>query len=331
MSPRCGEGYPALVSEDGRGPGDAPAMAGGSAVSVAVSEPSDDPLIPSADARLEGLALGIDVGGTGVKAALVDLASGEFASERVRLKTPQPATPEAVADTIGQLLQQLEPQGLTPDLPAGCGLPGVVKYGRLMTAANIDKGWLKVHAEELLAQRLGRPVLAVNDADAAGIAEVAHGAAAGHGGTVLLLTIGTGIGSALFIDRQLVPNTEFGHLEFRGVGAETRVSGVARERRKLSWKQWGKEFSEYLSKVELYLWPDLIILGGGVSKSLDKYEKFLETRAPVVAAKLLNRAGIAGAALAGAYARRAEAARRTQAVPAPEAEPAIAGGLRTAS
>lgn len=270
-----------------------------------------DPLLPPPDVRLSGRAVGIDVGGTGVKAAVVDLGTGEFLSERIRYKTPHPATPEAVADTIAKIVGELDAAGFRSDIPAGCGLPGVVKNGRLMSAANIDKGWLKVHAEELLSERLGRPVVVINDGDAAGLAELAYGAAAGHKGTVLLLTLGTGIGSALFIDGHLVPATELGHLQFRGVDAETRVSATARERRKLSWAQWGKELNEYLGLVENYFWPDLVILGGGVSKSMDKFAKQLKTRAPVVAATLLNRAGIVGAGLAAAYARAAEGSTAT--------------------
>ncbi|MBA3778764.1 MAG: ROK family protein [Chloroflexi bacterium] len=266
---------------------------------------SDDPVIPRVGTRLEGQALGIDVGGTGVKAAVVDLPTGELASDRIREKTPQPATPEAVIETIGSVIGKLRAAGSLPEgLPAGCGLPGVVKYGRLKTAANIDPGWLDVSAEELMKDRLGFGVLALNDADAAGLAEMTYGAGSGQAGTVLVLTVGTGIGSALFVDGVLVPNTELGHLEMGGKDAETRVSGAARERRHVSWKRWIREFNGYLARVEAYLWPDLIILGGGVSKEWAKFEKLLETRAPTVPAKLLNSAGIAGAALAGAYAQQ---------------------------
>ncbi|CAN5407773.1 ROK family protein [soil metagenome] len=265
--------------------------------------PDDDPLLPSPGASHTGQALGIDVGGTGVKAAVVDLSTGELISARVREKTPQPATPEAVADTVASVVARVAEGGMLPsDLPAGCGLPGVVKRGRLLTAANIDQGWLDFPAEQAWAERLGRPLLALNDADAAGVAEMAYGAAQGHGGTVLLLTIGTGIGSALFIDGHLVPNTELGHLELHGKAAELRLSGAARDRRGIGWKRWGREFDEYLAMIERYFWPDLIILGGGVSKEMARYGKYLTARAPVVAAGLLNTAGIAGAALAGASA-----------------------------
>jgi len=268
---------------------------------MARSQTHDDPLIPRPGTRLKGLALGIDVGGTGVKAALVDLATGTLASDRVREKTPQPATPEAVTATVASVVAQvLDGETVPDDLPVGCGLPGVVTEGILRTAANIDKSWEGVSVEGIVGEALGRRVLAINDADAAGLAELAYGAAEGVSGTVLLLTIGTGIGSALFIDGRLVPNTEFGHLEFHGKDAELRVSGAARSRRGLGWKRWAREFDEYLDRLELYFWPDLIILGGGVSKDMAKYEHLLTTRAPVKAAELLNVAGIVGAAYAGA-------------------------------
>ncbi|MBA3436001.1 MAG: ROK family protein [Chloroflexi bacterium] len=268
---------------------------------MARSQTHDDPLIPHPGTRLKGLGLGIDVGGTGVKAALVDLATGTLASDRVREKTPQPATPEAVTATVASVVAQvLDGETVPDDLPVGCGLPGVVTEGILRTAANIDKSWEGVSVEGIVGEALGRRVLAINDADAAGLAELAYGAAEGVSGTVLLLTIGTGIGSALFIDGRLVPNTEFGHLEFHGKDAELRVSGAARSRRGLGWKSWAREFDEYLDRLELYFWPDLIILGGGVSKDMAKYEHLLTTRAPVKAAELLNVAGIVGAAYAGA-------------------------------
>jgi len=263
----------------------------------------DDPPIPAPGTRLKGNALGIDVGGTGVKAALVDLATGKLASDRVRERTPQPATPEAVSETVASVVAQiLDGEDVPDDLPVGCGLPGVVTEGTLRTAANIEKGWIGISAEDLVRGAIGRRVLAINDADAAGLAELTYGAAQGVMGTVLVLTIGTGIGSALFIDGRLVPNTEFGHLEFHGKDAETRVSGAARTRRGLGWKRWAREFNEYLGRLELYFWPDLIILGGGVSKDIAKYGHLLTTRAPVKAAEHLNASGIIGAAYAAAAA-----------------------------
>jgi polyphosphate glucokinase len=273
-------------------------------------EAPDDPFIPDAGAaaRLTGAALGIDVGGTGVKAALVDLASGELRSERVREKTPQPSTPEAVVGSIGHVVDRILEEGHDMDgLPAGCGLPGVVKRGHLTTAANIDKAWIGAPAERLISERLGRPVLVLNDADAAGVAEMTHGAGRGRTGTILLLTIGTGIGSAIFVDGRLVPNTELGHVEFHGQDAETLISGASRERRGLGGKRWAREFNEYLADLELYFSPDLILIGGGVSKSWDKYATLLKTNAPLEPAQLLNVAGIVGAALAAAAAWEAGA------------------------
>lgn len=264
-----------------------------------------DPVVPSPTDRLTGLALGVDIGGTGIKAAVVDLATGVLVTERVREKTPQPATPEAVVEVVANVVARLAGTGkLTPDTPGGAGFPAVIKDGRPMTAANVDASWIDAPGQQLLTERLGRPMLLLNDADAAGVAEMVHGAGKGQLGVVLMLTIGTGIGSALFVDGRLVPNLELGHLEFHGHDAETRLSGSARERRGLGWKRWGREFDELLRRYEAYFWPDLIILGGGVSKELAKYQKELKARAPVVAAAMLNTSGIVGAAMAGANAAR---------------------------
>lgn len=254
---------------------------------------------PSPEPALGRRAIGIDVGGTGVKAAVVDLATGELVSPRIREKTPQPATPEAVIEVVGRIVDRLAEGGqLDPTIPAGAGLPGVVKRGRLLTAANIDKGWVDYPAQEALEARLGRPVRLINDADAAGLAEVAFGAAKGVAGTVLLLTIGTGIGSALLVDGRLLDSTEFGHVPYRRKDAELWISGAARERRAIGWRRWAGEFSEYLALMERLFWPDLIILGGGVSKEYAKYAKWLKSRAPQVTARFLNTSGIVGAALA---------------------------------
>jgi polyphosphate glucokinase len=245
--------------------------------------------------------VGIDVGGTGIKAAIVELATGALASPRLREKTPDPSTPQAVADTAARLLDRLRELGHdTAGLPTGVGLPGVVKAGRLMTAANIDKGWVNAPAEAMFGERLGRPVRIINDADAAGIAELRFGAGAGRRGVVLLLTIGTGIGSALFVDGHLVPNTEFGHLEFHGRDAESLVSGVARERRKMSWKRWAHEFGAFLDCLDRWFSPDLLILGGGVSKESARFLRYITPPCPIETARLLNSAGIVGAAMAAA-------------------------------
>jgi polyphosphate glucokinase len=249
------------------------------------------------------LALGFDLGGTGVKGALVNLATGELVSQRARVKTPVPSTPGAVAEAMRQLLDVISNEvTVPPDAPGGCGLPGVVKNGRLLSAANIDKGWLEVSAEELLSAALGRRVQCINDADAAGLAEVRFGRGHGVPGTVLLLTIGTGIGSAIFTDGHLVQSTELGHFRFRNVDAEKRISGTARERRHISWRKWAGEFSEYLAEIEIWLNPDLIILSGGVSKAMDKFGGFLKAKAPIVPAHFLNNAGIVGAAMYAALA-----------------------------
>lgn len=253
---------------------------------------------PRAVRRKPEIALGIDIGGTGVKAALVQLATGELASPRVRIRTPDPSTPAAVAAVVRQVVAKVASQMDVPaGIPVGCGLPGVVKKGRLTTAANIDKGWLEVSAQDVISAAIGRPAVIVNDADAAGIAEIHLGAGRDHAGTVLLLTIGTGIGSALFTDGRLVRNTELGHMRFRGVDAETRLSGTARERRGVKWSDWAAEFNDYLGRIETVLNPDLIILGGGVSKEMSKYADELRANAPIVAAHFLNTSGIVGAAM----------------------------------
>jgi polyphosphate glucokinase len=245
------------------------------------------------------IGLGIDVGGTGVKAALVDLDTAELVSDRIREKTPQPSTPKAVLETISSVVEQVfAKHAPSADVPVGCGLPGPIKGGVMMTAANLDAAWVGYNAHKHISERLGRDVQIINDADAAGVAELAFGEVKGREGTVILLTIGTGIGSALFSGGRLVPNTEFGHLEMRGKAAEKRVSGTARERRKLSWKAWASEFNEYLAMLDLFFLPDTIILGGGVSKRRAKFEQFLDSKADIVAARFLNTSGIIGAAVA---------------------------------
>ncbi len=248
------------------------------------------------------LAIGVDVGGSGIKAAVVDVDRGELAGERIRVPTPDPSAPPAVVRTIGDLIDRLGaawpagPEAIA-HLPAGVGFPSAIVDGVVMTAANVDKGWVGYAADLELSKALGRRVLVANDADVAGLAEVRFGAGAGRKGVVMVLTIGTGIGSGLFVDGKLVPNTELGHLEMRGKDAEVRASDAARNRRNLSWEQWAKVFDEYLHLVEKLFWPDLFILGGGVSKRSEKFLPRLSVRAPVVPAQLLNDAGIVGAAL----------------------------------
>jgi polyphosphate glucokinase len=240
-------------------------------------------------------ALGIDIGGTGIKGAVVDTTSGEFTTDRLRIKTPQPATPDAVSEVVGQIARHFSWSG-----PIGVTFPGVVKAGTIRTAANVDKSWIGHDAAGSFAQATGGQVSVVNDADAAGEAEARFGHPQARKGVVLMLTLGTGLGSALVADGVLIPNTELGHLKMgKGqVDAETRASELVREREHLSWKKWAERVSEYLQALEVLLWPDLFVLGGGVSASADKFLPRLECATPVVAAQLLNRAGIVGGALA---------------------------------
>lgn len=242
--------------------------------------------------RKHALGFGIDIGGSGIKGAPVDLARGRLAEDRVRIPTPQPSTPEAVADTVAQILDQFGWKG-----SFGCTFPAVVQHGVTRTAANVDPSWGDCEAAAVLRKITGRDGLVVNDADAAGVAEAEFGAAGARAGVVLLATLGTGIGTALIVDGHLVPNTEFGHLELDGHDAETRAADSARDREDLDWAQWGERLTRYFTHVENLLWPDLIIVGGGVSKKFDKWSPHVHTRTPMVPAKLLNEAGIIGAAL----------------------------------
>jgi polyphosphate glucokinase len=249
--------------------------------------------------------LGIDVGGTGIKAAMVDTERGTLLTDRVRVETPQPARPDAVAAATAALVDGLGGRGLT-----GIGFPAAVLAGVTMTAANVDKAWIDAPGQQLFTTALGRPVVLMNDADAAGLAEMRFGAGAGTHGVVLLLTLGTGIGSALFVDGQLVPNTELGHLEIRGKDAETRASAAVRERKGLSWTRWATRLDEYLDRVDALFWPDLVILGGGVSKHADRFVPLLTSRVRVVPATLQNEAGIVGAAVRARELQPQRAARR---------------------
>jgi polyphosphate glucokinase len=237
--------------------------------------------------------LGIDIGGTGIKGAPVDVATGKLTADRKKLDTPQPAKPDAVAKVVQELVTAFAWTG-----PIGATFPGVVTSGTIRTAANLDAEWVGVNASELFGKATGQPVTVINDADAAGIAEMKFGAGVGQRGTVLMLTLGTGIGSALFIDGILVPNTEFGHIEIRGKDAEKRASEHAREEHELSWGKWAGRVDEYLETMERLLSPTLIIIGGGISKKSDKFLPLLtDLRAKVVPAGMLNDAGIVGAAM----------------------------------
>jgi polyphosphate glucokinase len=236
---------------------------------------------------------GVDIGGSGIKGCMVDLEKGELIGERVRIETPQPSDPDAVYAVVADIVGQF---GWTER--TGVTYPGVIRHGVAYTAANVDKSWIGTHVEEGLERLIPGTVEALNDADAAGLAEMRYGAGRDQDGVVLLLTFGTGIGSALFVDGHLVPNTEFGHIEVDGEDGERRASAAAREREDLSWPQWAKRVDRYLDVLEAGLWLDRIIVGGGVSKKSEKWVPLLSTRTPIVPAELLNDAGIVGAALA---------------------------------
>jgi polyphosphate glucokinase len=236
--------------------------------------------------------LGIDIGGTGIKGAPVDVEQGLLIAERYRLLTPQPATPDAVATTVAKVVKHHNWHG-----PIGCALPAVMKGGVAYSAANIDASWIGVNAQQLVQKKTKCPVAVLNDADAAGLAEMTFGAGKGQAGVVIVATLGTGIGTAFFLDGRLVPNTELGHLEVRGKDAELRASDRVRQNKGLSWKKWAARLDEYLGHLEALFSPDLFIIGGGVSKKHEKFLPLLHTRTPVVPAQLLNEAGIIGAAL----------------------------------
>jgi polyphosphate glucokinase len=237
--------------------------------------------------------LGIDIGGTGIKGAPVDVETGQLVAERFRIETPQPSVPNAVADVVGQIAAHFSYTG-----PTGVTFPAVVKHGVTYTAANVDRSWIGTNAGELFSRHLGGPVTLVNDADAAGVAEMRFGAGKDRNGVVILVTLGTGIGSAVFLDGQLLPNSEFGHLVIRGKAAEKRAAEKVRVDKKLSWKQWAKRISEFLNEMEKLFSPDLFIIGGGISKKAEKFFPYLTTRTEViiVPAQMRNEAGIIGAA-----------------------------------
>jgi len=239
------------------------------------------------------MAFGIDIGGSGVKGAPVDLGTGELTAERVRLPTPLPATPKAVARTAAKLLESF---GDTAGLPVGITVPSVVTHGITRSAANIDKKWIDCAAEDLLADVLGRPVSLLNDADAAGLAESCYGAAKGQPGLVIVTTLGTGIGTAMIYDGVLMPNSELGHLEIDGFDAEARAAASARTKEDLSWPAYGKRLQRYYQTLELLFTPDLIVVGGGISRNSDKFLPYLNLSTPIVPAQLRNQAGIIGAA-----------------------------------
>lgn len=237
--------------------------------------------------------LGVDIGGSGIKGAIVDTDAGEFVTDRLRIETPQPSKPAAVAAVVGEISTHF-----AWEAAIGCTFPAVVKRGVTMTAANVDRDWVGADAKRLLEEATGNPAIVLNDADAAGIAEMKFGAGRDRAGLVAILTLGTGIGSSLFMDGLLVPNTELGHLIIRGKDAEERATDRARQERGYSWKQWGKRVSEYLEYLESLITPDLFIIGGGVSKRYQKFFPYIKCKTEIVPAQLRNRAGIIGAAAA---------------------------------
>ncbi len=246
--------------------------------------------------------LGIDIGGSGIKGAPVDLSTGEFTRERFRMATPQPSRPKPVAKVLAEIVDHFGWDG-----PVGVTYPGVVIDGVALSAANVSKRWIGLDAASLIAKATGREITLLNDADAAGIAEMRLGAGRGRSGTVVLLTLGTGIGSALFTDGVLVPNTEFGHIQIKGKDAEVRASAKARTDRGLSWEQWARRLGTYMRHLEALISPSLIIVGGGVSRRSEHFVPLIEgVRAEIVPARLVNNAGIVGAAMAAAAAHPAE-------------------------
>jgi len=265
--------------------------------------------------------LGIDIGGTGIKGAPVDVERGTLTADRYRLLTPKPAVPASVADVVAQVVAKFGGDGAV-----GATFPAVVRGGVAETAANVDKSWIGEDVAKRLSKAVGRPFVVLNDADAAGLAEMRFGAGRNKQGVVMMVTLGTGIGSALFMDGVLVPNTELGHLELRGKEAEKRASEIVRENKKLSWKKWGSRLDEYLRHVEMLFSPDLFIIGGGVSKKATKFFGYLKTRAPIVPAQLLNEAGIVGAAVAAVEAGNAPGGAVKPARPAPAAQSPTARG-----
>jgi polyphosphate glucokinase len=243
---------------------------------------------------MSGTAVGIDIGGTGIKGAVVDLATGALLSDRIKIPTPKGGKPDGILATTVELMNQL--QGLEPDAPVGVCFPAVVKHGVTLSAANISKKWIGLHAEDLFEQALGRDITFANDADAAGYAEASFGAARGVDGVAIMTTLGTGIGTAILHNGVLVPNAEFGHLEIDGHDIETRASNAAREREKLSWAEWAERLQKFYNALERYLSPDLFVVGGGVSKQHEDFLPLLTLSTPIVPAVHRNNAGILGAA-----------------------------------
>lgn len=242
-----------------------------------------------------GKALGIDIGGSGIKGAIVDTETAELVSERMRVETPQPSVPQAVAEAVKELVALLDYSG-----NIGCTFPAIVKHGVMHSAANVDKSWIGTDGKTLFEETVGMPFVVLNDADAAGVAEMTFGAGKGRNGMVIMLTFGTGIGSAVFLDGKLLPNTEFGHLQLRGKEAEARAAARIKDEKDLSWEEWAERVNEYLMHLEFIFSPDLFIFGGGVSKRHEKFFKYFTLNTEVVPAYFFNDSGIIGAAMAAA-------------------------------
>ena len=244
--------------------------------------------------QTSNVALGIDIGGTGIKGAPVNLVTGELLADRHRIPTPESSTPEAVGEIVAAMVNHFD---LPADAPVGVAFPAPIRHGVIKFIANLHKSWKGVNLEEVVSRATGRSVSVLNDADAAGYGEALYGAAKDEKGTILVLTLGTGIGSALILNDALVPNTEFGHLEMNGGDAEKEASAVSRERNGLAWDEWATgPLQQYFTMVDMLLSPDLIVVGGGVSKAHEKWLPLLEIEAPIIPAALRNNAGIAGAA-----------------------------------
>ena len=243
-------------------------------------------------ATASGLVVGVDIGGTGIKAAPVDLATGNLATERILLPTPSPATPQAIAGVVGDVLQHIGMDG-----PVGLAIPAVVRGAIVETASHIDPTWIGVNAVDFFSKVTGRQVAVLNDADAAGAAEIRFGAGRGMSGVVAVVTLGTGIGSALFINGTLVPNSELGHLPLHGAEAEKWAAESVRERDQVPWEEYAQRLQAYLELIQTVLWPQLIIIGGGISNVADKFLPLIQLRTPLVPAQLRNHAGIIGAAM----------------------------------
>ena len=237
--------------------------------------------------------LGIDVGGSGIKGAPVDTNTGKLLAERIRIKTPKKAEPQPIADVVAEIAKSFQWTG-----PIGIGFPAPIKSGVALMAANVSSKWVGTNADDLFTRTIGCECTMINDADAAGLAEMKFGAGKGQPGTVIMITLGTGIGTAIFYRGNLLPNTEFGHLEMNGKDAEHRASDAARQRDRLSWRKYAKRLNKYLLQMEKLFWPDLFIVGGGISKESGKYIPLLKVKAPIIPAQFLNEAGIVGAALA---------------------------------